>query len=66
MIQFHSAAPMAQVVAEPPGEPVSFVRGRSARTTWRLHNVGDAPATIRDSVRGRMGLGPLRAGVDDL
>lgn len=44
-LRFHSPAPMAHVVLEPPtGDFV--VQGSPALTTWHLRNLGDAPATI--------------------
>jgi len=44
-LRFHSPAPMAHVVLEPPtGDFV--VQGSPAMTTWHLRNLGDAPATI--------------------
>jgi hypothetical protein len=44
-LRFHSPAPMAHVVLEPPtGDYV--VQGVPATATWHLRNLGDAPATI--------------------
>ena len=46
MIRFNSAAPVAHVIVEPPVEAPNFVRGQTVTPTWRLHNIGDAAATI--------------------
>jgi hypothetical protein len=44
-LRFHSPAPRAHVVLEPPtGDFV--LQGSPAEVTWLVHNLGDAPATI--------------------
>lgn len=45
-IRYNSPAPQPHVVLEGPASPTSVVRGSSVEAVWRLHNIGDAPATV--------------------
>ena len=44
-LRFHSPAPRAQVVLEPPTGDI-VLQGSPAEVTWLVRNLGDAPATI--------------------
>ena len=45
-LRYNSPTPLAQVMLEAVSTKPSVVRGRSVTTQWRLHNLGNGPATV--------------------
>ena len=61
-LRYNSPAPLAQVVLEAVSPEPSVVRGRFVTSDWRLHNLGNGPATV-GRVQVRSGYEQIAAAV---